>query len=214
LDGEGNTLAQFTEQDGDGHSPMEVLWSRSKQTAVVEFIAYASTPVPFLMINRDGNKLTDLLHAYWCPVWSPTQDLLAYQDVRGENRLLILDHNGNPVSVSKPLSPRMCSICSIPPRWSPDGRMVATHVKISDNPARAADLLTVIASSDGTVSHFSWLNYGIDPADFQWLNNRYLLVRDFTGWSVPVYRYFVFDVVEQTIHETLQNNGSMLPPQP
>jgi hypothetical protein len=204
LDRDGNLLARFT-QANCGYPPAEILWSQSKQRAVVELMTGAGTSQPFLIIDRDGNRISDLLKAYWGPMWSPTQDLLAYQAL--DDRLYIVDGNGGLRVSSEPFAPRACSACSVPPQWSPDGGQVALIVNIGDV-ARTTDIPLCLLSLDGTVSCVSLLAYYMRELDMHWLDSRYLLIQG-TKWQAngpDIYRYFVFDTERQTIREVTSSS--------
>ena len=179
---------------------------------MVEFHPPTGAAMSFLIIDRDGNRLSDLLSAYWGPYWAPTQDILAYQN-RQDDRLYITDGNGVTQVVSEPFSPRMCGACSIPPRWSPDGRRVALIVTIGPM-ATLSDIPLCLASLDGNISCVSLLAWNMRNPDAQWLDNRYLLIRGTIQLEegTPIYRYLVLDAESDTMREV--TTGTDLTPTP
>jgi len=207
LDKDGRLLARFTAADSGGSPPMNILWSRSKDRAVVGFYPPASTAMSFFIIDRDGNRLSDLRAAYWGPVWSPTDDLLAYQALSNQDgRLHIVDGNGVSLALSEPLSPQLCSSCSVQPIWAPEGSSVSLIVEIGDV-AITWDIILCVLRPEGTVWHISLLDYDAGfrgVGSIHWLDNRYLLLEKGI-WQQQLdgyrYRYFVFDTESRTIRE-------------
>jgi hypothetical protein len=208
LDRDGTLLANFTEADGGGYIPDEILWSWNKECAVVEFHAAGGSVESFLIIDRNGKRLSSLLGAYWGPMWSPTRNLLAYHST-ADSRLYIVDENGSPVVVSDPFTPRACIACSVAPQWAPDGSEVALIVYIATPGGATQDIPLCLMNLDKTVTCTSLLAYNEEGLDMHWLDNRYLLLR--TRVSLG-YRYFVFDTTTNGIREV--TNSTDLTPVP
>jgi hypothetical protein len=126
----GNPLATFS-QDECNCGPCHLLWSRSKERAVVAIEPATSTVMRFLLIDHNGRQLGDMAYAYYDPVWSPTKDVLAYQGSTSvQDRLFIVDADGDPLAIGEPLAPRTCQACGTLPRWLAGGWLEV------DNPAR------------------------------------------------------------------------------
>jgi len=216
LDRQGTTLARFTEADG-GLPPGEIMWSWDKERAVVEFHPSAGSVVVFLIIDRDGRRLNGPLAAYWGPMWSPTQNLLAYHNTT-DSRLYIVDGDGTPLAVSEPFLPRACGSCSVPPQWSPDGERVALIVYIGDVGRATENIPLCLLDLGGAVSCVSLLEYPIRGLDMHWLDNRYLLIQG-KGTERQVagpdfYRYFLFDTESGTIREVDSSKDLTPTPEP
>jgi Tol biopolymer transport system component len=156
----------------------------------------------FFLIDRDGRQLSDMTYAYYDPVWSPTEDVLAYQGgFSVQERLFIIDADGVPLAVSEPLAPRTCMACSTLPRWAPDGNKVALITKIGETPLTVSDIVLCIAHVDGTVFHMSLLTYLSNIEQLVWLDNSHLLMQAWKGERYSEEHYLLFDNEAKTVQE-------------
>jgi len=203
LDNQGTLLARFTRLESSEARPHDVLWSPSKDRAVVVF-GFESTWMLFMLIDRDGNRLNDIIHGYWFPVWSPTQDLVAFEGIQaGENRLCIIDGNGRFLAAGSPLSPRMCMSCSDLPQWSPNGTCAAVTVVIGDvtGTSESYDNFLAVACADGALFHIKLRDYDLNDGHLHWLDDAHILVRGNPWWQSDIVRYLLLDLETGTIRE-------------
>lgn len=210
LDREGNLVIRFTEAEGE-YPPGRILWSRSKNRAIIEFYPAASTVISFFIIDQDGNQLSDLYKAFWGPLWSPREDLLAFQST--DDRLYVVDGDGSVQLVTEPFSPRLCSSCSIPPLWSPNGSRIAFIAKTGEM-AVTSDIPLCLLALNGVVCCTSLMDFHPGSLDAVWLDNSTFLVQSVNEQAEgpSLYRYFVFDAESEIIYEVA--SGSDLTPTP
>jgi len=192
LDQNGNVLTRFTEKDGEQAPSGTMLWSRSKNYAAVTFDPPAGPANSFLIIDHDGSRLSELRRARFYPMWSPTQDLLAYLSL--DNRLYVVDQQGTPLQVSEPFEPRLCSFCGTAPMWSPGGTRVALAVNIGDV-AIPMDTVVCLLGLDGKISYISLMDYRWDSFSLWWLDESHLLIECLS----KVYRYLVIDAETEAV---------------
>jgi hypothetical protein len=212
LNNQGDLLAQFTPSDSDWGSPTGVLWSSSKERAVVLFLGSAGEWTNFILIDRDGHRLSDVLGGYYFPVWSPTQELIAFEGLQaGENRLCIMDGAGTLLVASPPISPRLCLVCGDLPQWSPTGDCAALTVYIGEAAVPWDDLL-VTACASGTASLVKLREYDLRHVSARWLDTTHLVLRGSRWLQSDVTRYMLFDLRTGALQEV--TNSIDLTPAP
>jgi hypothetical protein len=205
LDQNGSVLTRFTEKDGKQAPSGTMLWSRSKSYAVVTFHPPAGPASSFLIIDHDGNRLSELRRARFYPMWSPTQDLLAYLSL--DNRLYVVDQKGTPLQVSEPFEPRLCEFCGTAPMWSPGGTQVALAVNIGDV-AIPKDAVVCLLGLDGKISYISLMDYRWDGLSLWWLDESHLLVQ--CDHNSRVYRYLLIDA-ETGAMRVISSSADLMP---
>jgi hypothetical protein len=160
----------------------------------------------FLLIDRDGHRLSDVIHGFWFPVWSPTQDLVAFEGTQaGETRLCIIDSNGRVLAAGTPLSPRMSMSSGDLSQWSPNGTCAAVNVEIGEM-AVPQDNFLAVACADGTLFHIKLRDYGLHYGHLRWLDDSHILVRGKQWRQADIVRHLLFDLGTGTIREV---SGSM-----
>ncbi len=216
LDNQGNLLARFSPLEPDGAAPSQVLWSSSKDRAVVLFRGPSPAWSIFMLIDRDGNRLGDTIYSHNFPVWSPNIDLIAFEgSCAGENRLCIIEE-GMVLTAGEPLSPRLCDNCGDLPQWSPNGSCAAVIVQIGEMAVPQDDLLAVVCP-DGAVFHVKLWDYGIDDGHLRWLDGTHLLMRGKQQRQPDMVRYLLFDLETGTLREVTNSTDltpTPLPPTP
>ncbi len=213
LDSQNHVLAQFSNlEDGWRGGPWDVLWSPSKGRAVVHFSGAASTSMAFLLIDRDGNRLSDVIYGHYFPVWSPTQDLLAFEGRPAEeDQLGILDGEGTLRAAGAPLSPRLCQACGDLPEWSPNGSCAAVMVQVGELAVPRDELLS-IACADGAVFDIKLRDYDLQYAHHLWLDDSHLLLQGSRWRQSGTTRYILYDIETGILQEVLSSKD--LPPTP